>query len=918
MKRYTFIILAAVLSMLGIQTASAQQTQDALYIYRNDGGFNGFFFADIERIEYSKIDTLGVEQDDYVVQEVYALDTLYRIPLNAIDSVTFVTPETIYKKDVVHTTESDLWNYVIGSDSATVLILASNTPAAMIPKAGDKIVTTKSRNFLPGGFYGQVQSVNNGASGITVNCEVPPFTDLFDQWVCKAAAVGVPADENGSRTVTRSEDSYESEFPIPGYSYELDLGGGNIQYAIDSNWSLSGTGKISTGFKHKVNIRAFLAIRWALGMNLDITQRVETTSWFDLNMTGQVSGQFDAHAWFLNGYAWITDTPFAIEWEGGLSAQVSGSITANIHRRHVASAYQMVQYNDSFYDEERSQDVQSFHTIGTEASTSLSGEVTGTFGPYFAVYVSLVKKEIGKAGLRFDCGMKISASAELKMTDYLLANVPSTMPAVLLSSPTALYDYLNRDGSINFGRFFKCDFEVQLANLKTMKYTKTLFDNSEVGKSKLWLDFEGGLVPKFSGTRITYNKDERKMTTEAALVRKTPFGNSVGFAVYYNKSGKLAARELYQTKYSYSGDNPSFTKWSQSFEKLGGGKELCIYPIVTLDPLKYELLASPYTTYTIPAEMEVTPEKLEFDEKGGTGKFTVKDNLDKKEDSYNLKAEVDFGGEKVKPWFSAKWSGDDYVLTVNKSDSTEKRTATITFIQSNKDESIKLEKTVTVSQEAAIGNASVEPRLLQFPAEGGAMSVAIDWGDYEYVSPGFKPYPTVGGVKANWGEDYQSKNRYRSELFVTSPPNETDKETVDTLGFYFANDTNVPISERYCIQVVIKRAPGPYNLQDLNKLFVGTWLGVSGPDKYGDYWYRRLTFNADGTCSVANKFTSKGGTVEGKWGEPEKGTYRITGYEQGTRFIKVLFDSNNTNAFSNFAEVYPHFMRNGGFYYERE
>jgi hypothetical protein len=155
-------------------------------------------------------------------------------------------------------------------------------------------------------------------------------------------------------------------------------------------------------------------------------------------------------------------------------------------------------------------------------------------------------------------------------------------------------------------------------------------------------------------------------------------------------------------------------------------------------------------------------------------------------------------------------------------------------------------------------------------------------------------------------------------LFVTSPPNETDKDTVDTLGFYFANDTNVPISERYCIQVVIKRAPGPYNLQDLNKLFVGTWLGVSGPDKYGDYWYRRLTFNADGTCSVANKFTSKGGTVEGKWGEPEKGTYRITGYEQGTRFIKVLFDSNNTNAFSNFAEVYPHFMRNGGFYYERE
>ena len=38
----------------------ADTIQDALYIFRNDGGFNAFFFADIQRIEYSKIDTLGV------------------------------------------------------------------------------------------------------------------------------------------------------------------------------------------------------------------------------------------------------------------------------------------------------------------------------------------------------------------------------------------------------------------------------------------------------------------------------------------------------------------------------------------------------------------------------------------------------------------------------------------------------------------------------------------------------------------------------------------------------------------------------------------------------------------------------------------------------------------------------------------
>lgn len=84
MKKTTHIIiymLAMLLSAIGIQSAQAQAVQDALYIYRNDGGFNAFFFDDIERFEYSNIDTTGVAHDEMVVQEVYALDSLFRIPL---------------------------------------------------------------------------------------------------------------------------------------------------------------------------------------------------------------------------------------------------------------------------------------------------------------------------------------------------------------------------------------------------------------------------------------------------------------------------------------------------------------------------------------------------------------------------------------------------------------------------------------------------------------------------------------------------------------------------------------------------------------------------------------------------------------------------------------------------------------------
>ncbi len=51
--RRTFFILLSLFILLPL---SAQQTQDALYIFWNDGKFNGFFYDDIEKIEFSRID----------------------------------------------------------------------------------------------------------------------------------------------------------------------------------------------------------------------------------------------------------------------------------------------------------------------------------------------------------------------------------------------------------------------------------------------------------------------------------------------------------------------------------------------------------------------------------------------------------------------------------------------------------------------------------------------------------------------------------------------------------------------------------------------------------------------------------------------------------------------------------------------
>ena len=919
MKRY-ISILVAVLAMFSVLPVSAQQTQDALYIYRNDGGFNGFFFADIDRIEYSKIDTLGVEQADYVVQEVYALDSVFRIPISAIDSVTFITPETIYKKDVAHTTESDLWNYVIGSDSVKMLLLASNTPASLIPKVGDKIVTTKSRNYLPGGFYGLVKSVSSGSAGITVNCEVPALTELFDQFVCKAS--GSCESANDARALTRGESAADVTIPIPGVNLDVDLTNlENFPLAISKQWSLKGKGRLKAGINHSLRIRMFAAVRLLLGFNYDCVTRLETTSYLDLTASGEVGGQFDIP--LFDGKTgtkyWIPDTPFCIEWEGGFSTAVSGKIEFEYHRKYVTSVYSMAQYNNSFYDEERAQTQDSFHTVANETKTSLTGEATVTAGPYFGLYATLVDKKIAKTGFRFDVGVKAAVKADLKFTDFLLSAFPHTLPAYMMLTPTPLYDHLNRDGSITFGPFFKCDFEAEFADTDKFKFSKTLFDEGkfqELTGIEMGLKFEGGLVPEFKNIKLTF--DENMVPTASVDIRRpTMLYPPVGFAAYYTKSGKMLGDKTYWATDMYK--ESQMKNYSMQLPKFGGGKEVTVYPTVKLLRL-YELLGSPYTSYTVPAEMEVTPETLEFEAKGGTGTFTIKDNLDRNEDKYEQKAEINFGGEDVKPWLKGSWNGSNYVVSVEKSDSSAARTATITLSISNQDKSVNLQKDVSVTQEAKEGNdpqdATVEPTLLEFPAEGGALFYTVDWGGYQYLRRVASDYLVNTGLKSARGEDYVSPARYSQDYYVTAPPNNTDKAMSDTVFCYFTNDKESPLSERYCIPVVIKQAAGPYDLQSIRKFFVGSWIGISYlNDK--PHWERRVIFYDDGTFNSQDRFVNTKTGEWGAWSKLEKQTYSVESVTTGGLYYRVYINLTGYSS-GQFVELYPHFMRHGGFYYERE
>ena len=50
MKKSVIYFLTALLSLFYVQTSMAQAAQDALYIFRNDGQFDAFFFGDGEHL----------------------------------------------------------------------------------------------------------------------------------------------------------------------------------------------------------------------------------------------------------------------------------------------------------------------------------------------------------------------------------------------------------------------------------------------------------------------------------------------------------------------------------------------------------------------------------------------------------------------------------------------------------------------------------------------------------------------------------------------------------------------------------------------------------------------------------------------------------------------------------------------------
>lgn len=192
----------------------ARPTTDsyAIYNYRNDDEFNAFLNMDVDSITYSKTDLNGRVHPNVVVQEVWTPDSVYRIPLAGIDSITFKAPEPVYKPDVYHITSWHL-PYIHEVDELVLHFSRSIEPDS-IPAVGQVVISDVFAEPVEHGFSGRVLSVQTQSDEYVITCEPVSLTDVFDRLLVVGRVYTVDPDSVELILKGKSSGDWDGTFPI--------------------------------------------------------------------------------------------------------------------------------------------------------------------------------------------------------------------------------------------------------------------------------------------------------------------------------------------------------------------------------------------------------------------------------------------------------------------------------------------------------------------------------------------------------------------------------------------------------------------------------------------------------------------------------------------------------------------------------
>ena len=730
MKRYTLYILVAILGMLNIQPAEAQQKNDqnALYIFRNDGGFNAFFFADIERIEYSKIDTLGHEQSDYVVQEIYAMDSIFRIPVSAIDSVAFVTPKNKVKEDVV-CPDKTMTDYIVASDSVSWFRLSASAPSSIIPKVGDKLLMENPVKYLPDGFSGKVTKVSNGSDGTTIETDPLALEDLFDRFIAKAAAGSKASVAAGTRgLISGISDEYVNqdviELPVLSGSFSPATFSGDAFKAFNDNFaiSLEGTASGSYTLTPKItDFRAFIYADIIEGVKYSQYMKMDNEAQIALTASGTIGANLDIPLEFgadkIDGMLKNNRRTYAknfglfcVDFSYGWFFNGKGSVNSSISYGLKGGSLSTVSYDEPFFHIPVKED---FKVNMSSNCSDGEWEVDG-WGYGLSVSTGIYAK--AEAKIRF-LGRTWQTEARVEAGVRFEENT-SVEPAEaggteILETP-ALYTKAFANDNVTRAYYGGIQLSVKKGIGMGVDYSIFNYSNElTFGKRELFYS-----VPDMKSIKWEVdNKAPWRGTLTVPLEKELLFPKQVGLAVFDVTDAEKPQQVVNYWKTGSYINNKAYSQIKEVVETLEPSKQYTAYPQVKL--YNYPILADKQVNVALgDPKMDIKPKAVEFDENPGYKDIEVITNVKNTEFTTE-----DAWLNETKP----TWNNEEGRLTVHAPalpDGTDTRKGYVIGVGYDKDGKELLRDTVTITQLRPILQASPNP--VQFEQKGGTIKVTLN------------------------------------------------------------------------------------------------------------------------------------------------------------------------------------------------
>lgn len=549
------------------------KAQNAYYFHFHDKGIQVFYTDMVDSMTVSKVDSEGIEHEDFVTQQVWMNDTVFNYALADIDSVSFVTPSTIYQPGVVKM-EDGLENYVLSHDSLTI-IFRTDTPSDLLPRKQDKLVYLRQTDLFPTGFAGEVVEIVKENGNYKVDCTLTSLSDIFVRYYStsndnvQTRAID-PIYGHGEAIWEAKDLTYPlTDELLPFFSEESD---DDDAFSVDNDVSIS--------LSPRVSLRGTLIVTPEEGTYVCVSSNgtFDVTSNFSLNGSLKVD-----KVWRFTGnkrwQARIPNCPFLVAFvDPGVfvDASLDASVDATVNQK-VSSSF-LLNMSTKRRGNLRNQPL-TFKVQETnfDVGGSVKGELNA--GVYTEIGVAVndigfCKNDIAKLYARGEVGIHVGGNLEVN-SKFLKEGIKNT----------EAYETLRNSGiwsNFYWGAAIGYQLDVPIINLN---FGQEIEWEGHIGEPL----FDKCLAPTItSPNAYREHGDFSTITAKADVEGDCLMPVEVGFGAFDTNGNKLVSK-YYGKK--FANENSSFADYSVALENMSTVKDYELSPVIKL--FGHELKAYP-------------------------------------------------------------------------------------------------------------------------------------------------------------------------------------------------------------------------------------------------------------------------------------------------------------------------------------